>query len=94
MATYNKNNIDNQDIIKAHQYSSNNIKILQNDNKCGCFYCLKIFSPKEIKEYLENEGTAICPYCGIDSIIGESSGYPITKYFLEAMYHYWFDNDT
>ncbi len=24
-------------------------------------------------------GTAICPYCDIDSVIGESSGFPITN---------------
>lgn len=59
------------------------------NTKCGCFYCLKIFEPKEIEEYIEDDneldryGTAICPYCGIDSVISESSGYPITEDFFE-----------
>ena len=39
--------------------------------------------------YDENE-TAFCPYCGVDSVIGESSGYHITKEFLEEMNQYWF----
>ena len=26
----------------------------------------------------------MCPYCGIDSVIGESSGYPITREFMEV----------
>lgn len=80
-----------EDHIKAHQYSSNHRKQLLNDNVCGCFYCLSIFNPNEIEEWVEDsEGTAICPYCGIDSVIGESSGYPITKEFLKRMYDYWF----
>ncbi|MCL2337863.1 MAG: cytoplasmic protein [Firmicutes bacterium] len=58
---------------------------------CGCFYCQAIFSPKEIKEWVKDiSGTALCPYCGIDSIIGESSGYPITPQFLKKMYAQWF----
>jgi len=39
--------------------------------------------------YDENE-TAFCPYCGVDSVIGESSGYHITREFLEEMNCYWF----
>lgn len=48
--------------------------------------------PKEIKEWLEDEPewTAVCPYCGIDSIIGESITYPLTKEFLEEMHQTWF----
>ena len=68
------------DYIEAHKFSSNNKEALQNDKKCGCFYCLKIFDPK----------AAVCPYCCIDSVIGESSGYPITTEFLTKMHEYWF----
>lgn len=79
------------DHIEAHKYSSNHKEQLSKDTKCGCFYCLTIFSPKEISDWVEDiSGTAICPYCDIDSIIGESSGYPITKEFLEEMKKYWF----
>lgn len=80
-----------QDFIVAHEYSINHKESLQNDSICGCFYCLKIFAPTEITEWLKDKkGTAICPYCGIDSVIGESSGYPITQEFLTKMQKYWF----
>lgn len=80
-----------EDHIKAHHYSSNHRKHLLKDHVCGCFYCLSIFDPSEIKEWVEDQGgTALCPYCDIDSIIGESSGYPITKEFLMKMHNYWF----
>lgn len=79
------------DYVKAHEFSFNHRIQLSKDNKCGCFYCLKIFNPKEIEEWIEDQhGTAICPYCGNDSIIGEYSGYHITKEFLREMQQYWF----
>ena len=75
----------------AHRFCTNNAASLQKDKKCGCFYCLKIFPPSEIKSIIcEGEGTALCPYCGVDSVIGEHSGFPITPEFLAEMKEYWF----
>ena len=75
----------------AHQFSRNNKKGLLGDKNCGCFYCLEIFEPHQITEWLtDSKNTAICPYCGIDSVIGEYSGFPITKEFLSEMRDYWF----
>lgn len=87
---------DNAEIERAHMFSNNHKPELRKDSLCGCFYCLEIFHPSEIKEWVapksecDKRGTAICPYCGVDSIIGESSGYSITKEFLEKMKEYWF----
>ena len=82
---------DNNDHIDAHIFSSNHRAQIMRDEKCGCFYCHAIFSPLEINEWVEDKsGTAICPHCGIDSVIGESSGYPMTTEFLEKMNSYWF----
>ena len=82
-----------KELNAAHRYSINNMPDLMKDSKCGCFYCLKIFAPDEITEIIEDrDGTAVCPYCGIDSVIGEYSGYPITKEFLQEMYDRWFEN--
>ena len=79
-------------LVEAHRFSSNNKEMLKKDDKCGCFYCLNIFSPSDIEEWLDCDigHTALCPYCGIDSVIGESSGYPITKEFLKKMQDRWF----
>lgn len=80
-----------EDIIDAHYYSANHKEQLMQDSVCGCFYCGKIFNPSEITEWVKDiSGTAICPYCGIDSVIGESSGFPITEEFLERMHKRWF----
>ncbi len=79
------------DPIAAHRHSINHRPQLTGDKVCGCFYCLAIFDPAEIEEWIPDTcGTAICPHCGIDSVIGESSGYPITTEFLREMHGHWF----
>ncbi|NLB62133.1 MAG: cytoplasmic protein [Clostridiales bacterium] len=78
-----------KNIVDAHRFCSNNKAMLQSDSICGCFYCLAIFHPKEIKDWTPDLA-ALCPYCGIDSIISESSGFPITQEFLSKMHEYWF----
>lgn len=82
------------DLRAAHSFSANHRDNLQNDKKCGCFYCCTVFTPDEINYWIDpdfgGKGTAVCPYCGIDSVIGESSGYPITKEFLQEMHDFWF----
>ena len=85
-------NPNNPDYVEAHKFCCHHREMLEKDDKCGCFSCLKIFNPKEIYEWLECDigQTALCPYCGIDSVIGESSGYPITKKFLKKMQDKWF----
>ena len=55
--------------------------------KVGCFYCQTIFSPTEIKEWTIDE-CALCPYCGIDSVLPESED--LTPEFLQEMNKYWF----
>jgi hypothetical protein len=84
------------DLEKAHKFSYNNMPELKKDTLCGCFHCLTIFDPADIEEWIilpcecDRLGTAVCPYCGIDSVIGSYSGFPITIDFLEAMYKKFF----
>lgn len=82
------------DLEAAHNFSSDNKAQLESEQKCGCFYCRKIFSSSDIKNWI-NEGTigtALCPYCGIDAVIGENSGYVITDDFLHKMHLHWFES--
>ena len=81
---------------EAHKFCRNNMPSLRQDRRCGCFYCLTIYDPKEIVEWLEGKpgdprGTALCPHCGIDSVLSKSAGFPLTKEFLTEMYKYWFE---
>lgn len=80
------------DYEQAHKFSANHREMLEKDKKCGCFFCLQIYDPAEIKNWIhcDRGDTALCPYCGIDAVIGESSGYTITEEFLQEMKSYWF----
>ena len=79
----------------AHGASSRHRTQIIRSEMCGCFYCLEQFAPDEITEWCDPDSTgegqtAICPRCGIDSVIGSASGFPITREVLEAMNRRWF----
>lgn len=76
------------DLEKAHEHSSDNRDEISESKLCGCFYCLKVFKSSEIKMFIND--TAFCPNCNVDSIIGDASGFPITKEFLEKFKKYQF----
>ena len=78
------------DHIAAHRHSLVNRAELQKSETCGCFYCLAIFPPTKIADWIDDGQTAICPYCPVDSVIGSASGYPITSEFLGRMHAHWF----
>jgi hypothetical protein len=80
------------DFVLAHKYSINNKESIMKSEKCGCFHCLAIYPPSKIDEWIPDKygETAICPKCGIDSVIGSESGYPIKRRFLFKMRRCWF----
>jgi hypothetical protein len=82
------------DVVRAHRHSTRHREEVLASEACGCFYCCTTFSPGEIKQWTDAwEGvgqTALCPRCGIDSVIGSESGHPVTVEFLQAMHARWF----
>ena len=82
------------DHIRAHRHSIRHRDEVLASEICGCFYCGAIFPPDDITEWTdewESIGqTALCPRCGIDSVIGAESGYPVTAEFLSHMKGHWF----
>ncbi len=57
---------------------------------CVGFQCLDTFDYRNITEWTDDGATALCPSCGIDSVIGTSSGYPAGDVaFLRAMHLHW-----
>jgi len=81
---------DEYDLEAAHTHCRLNRAELQNSFQCGCFYCLAVFTTIEIVEWVDEDQTAICPKCPVDSVIGSASGYPITAEFLKSMHDKWF----
>lgn len=86
------------DIISAHKFSSKHHDSIMKSEKCGCFYCLAIFSPNDIDTWVDEydeDGkvtgqTALCPKCSIDSVVGSNDIVDLNKEFLKAMKDHWF----
>ena len=86
--------IQEPDYVKAHKKSSRHRDEIFKSFKCGCFYCLQNFQANEISIWIDECNgigqTAVCPKCGVDSVISSASGYPITEDFLKKMKDCWF----
>lgn len=76
--------------LQAHSHCTRNRAELESSPLCGCFYCLAIYSPAEIDVWVDDEQTAVCAKCGIDSVIPSAAGFPLTTDFLQRMHYHWF----
>ena len=83
--------IDELQLKLAHDASFRNREQIERSKQCGCFSCCRIFPASEVTDYVSpEEPTAVCPYCHIDSVIGDASDYPVTEEFLKEMNKRWF----
>jgi hypothetical protein len=72
------------DVQAAHIQSRNHRDEVIGSTLCGCCFCCATFPPTDIVEWVdvdrEDVGqTALCPKCGIDSVIGDQSGFPAPR---------------
>ncbi len=79
------------DHILAHARSIRHRDEIMQSESCGCFFCCAVFAPAGIEEWIDQGQTALCPTCGIDSVIGSASGFPVTTEFLDRMKAHWFN---
>jgi hypothetical protein len=84
------------EIREAHKHCTKHRSEINASKSCGCFYCMAIFESREIREWTDQDEadvgqTALCPKCGIDSVIGDKAGFSMSEDFLKQMHHYWFD---
>ena len=72
-------------IEAASKYSFNNRRQIESSNLAGCYCYKSIFKANEITEWTAIDDTAICPKCGIDSVLGDSSPYSIDPQTLNKL---------
>lgn len=89
--------LDHREQQYLHQHSSRHRAAVERSELCGCFYCRSVFPPNEITEWiggandnLDDGVTALCPRCGIDSVLPSGAGIVITPELLADMNRYWF----
>jgi NAD-dependent SIR2 family protein deacetylase len=78
------------EIKEASKYSNYNMSELGKSNKAGCYHCKSIFKTSEISETTDDGKTAMCPKCGVDSVLSESSPFKLDKQTLTELNKYWF----
>jgi hypothetical protein len=77
-------------VLAAYLHATKHRSELQTSDKCGCFFCFRLFGFTDITKWIDSNQTALCPRCGIDAVLGSSSGYVITDQFLRRMHLHWF----
>ena len=75
--------------MDATKMSFKNAHLIEDDTDCSCYYCLGKFKGIEVDVYVDDGKTAICPKCGIDSVLTEDID--IDK--LEKINEYYFKGD-
>jgi hypothetical protein len=55
----------------SRQISSYNRLGIEESEVCGCYYCRSVFNliDTPIKEWIDRGSTALCPLCGVDSVL-------------------------
>ena len=90
------------DLESIHKFSSRNRQLLEESDLAGCFYCQARFAPSDILDWIpenlddSSEGldsgvTALCPKCGIDSVLPSAAPIQFDDTLLSDMKAYWFD---
>lgn len=74
----------------SHNHSIHNRMDIEASTDCGCFCCCRIFPANLVTEWADSGRTGLCPYCGVDAVIGDVSGITITRHFLVDMFEKWF----
>ena len=74
----------------AHEASTPGRKAVEASKSAGCFCCLAIFPATHIVEFTDDGDTPLCPTCGVDSVIVDSTGWTPTPEFLKEMERHWF----
>jgi hypothetical protein len=81
-------------VQEAHKHASHHRAEVLSSGVCGCFYCGSTFPPQDIAEWTDEVGgegqTALCPRCGIDSVLGDRAGVDLSPGFLHNMKSFWF----
>ena len=70
----------------AQTYASQHRIAVQASESCACFSCFARFAPAQIVKWIDESQTALCPTCGLDSVLGAASGARMDEGFLRKLH--------
>jgi hypothetical protein len=77
---------DSARYTSALRHASNHRAEIDQSAQCGCFSCFRRFQSAEIRTWIDKNQTALCPRCGLDSVIGAASGINLEDRFLRSLH--------
>ena len=94
--------LNRADFESVYKFSARNRELLAQSEGAGCFHCRAVFSPSEIKDWVDgrqddtgdlDEGvTALCPHCGIDAVLPSAAPIRLNQVLLAEMHDHFFNN--
>lgn len=82
--------MDANKLKAAIGYATANRDKLKISKYAACYYCKQIYPASEVVEFCDSETTALCPKCGIDSVLSDQSPYEFKIEVLEELNQFWF----
>ena len=91
------------DLESIWRFCTRQRELLGRSDRAGCFYCLAIFAPAEIEDWVDEppradgrltgapdaDGvTALCPRCGIDAVLPSAAVSIDAPLLVEMQAHY------
>ena len=76
--------------VAAHGRASKHREELETAGSCACYFCFKKFPTATIKTWIDASQTALCPFCGIDAVLGSGDGFRIDDRFLRRLHQHYF----
>lgn len=86
------NRIDPDLCVAAHKHSSRHRAEIEASTRCGCFFCFRTYPSTDIRAWTDANQTALCPRCGVDSVIGSASKHRLDDAFLRGMHAHFFSS--
>ncbi len=77
-------------VKEAATASFHNRTEIEAAGECACYYCLETFPSAEVVKWADEGQTAVCPRCGIDSVVPRRVA---SDRLLRDMHAYWFAPD-
>jgi hypothetical protein len=59
-------------VQQVHKHSRLNRRFMTPGVACRCFHCLHAFLAEQIAHWIDDDKTALCPLCGIDSVLSNN----------------------
>lgn len=77
-----------EQLEELHKTCFQNRQDLAGAEQCGCFCCLAVFDFRQIVKWCDLNKTALCPDCGIDSVLATNDIAVLqqmnTHYFMQS----------